>query len=65
MERRKVHEETLQCGMRRCCPKIEIFDDGSLEIFDDDAELGSVGTIKIHPEAADRLLELLSARKLP
>lgn len=64
MERRKVYEETLQCGLKRCCPKIEIFDDGSLELSDDDAELGSVGTIKIRPEAADRLLELLSARKV-
>jgi hypothetical protein len=60
-----IYQETLECGMRRCCPTVHVFDDGSLEISDDDTELGSVGTIKIQPEAADRLLGLLSARKLP
>lgn len=63
MERTKVLEETLQCCNYRRCPKVEVFDDGSIVISDDDAELGSVGTIKIRPEAADRLLELLSERK--
>ena len=63
MERRKIHEETLDCGFRRCCPRIEIFDDGSVELSDDDAAVGSVGTIKISPEAADRILELLVTRK--
>lgn len=62
MERRKVFEETLQCGLKRCCPKVEIFNDGSIELSDDDTEVGSVGTIKILPEAADRLLELLKKR---
>ena len=63
MERRKVHEETLQGGYRKCCPTVTIFDDGSMTISDDDAELGSVGVIKIRPEVAGRLLELLSAHK--
>lgn len=63
MERRKILEETLQCGFKRCCPVVELFDDGSVTLSDDDTEGGSVGTIKIRPEAADRLLELLSARK--
>jgi hypothetical protein len=63
MERTKVHEETLQCCNYRRCPVVKVFDDGSVEISDDDAELGSVGTIKIRPEAADRLLELLSEHK--
>lgn len=63
MERTKVHQETLMCNYRRCCPTVTVFDDGSVEISDDDTELGSVGTIKIRPEAADRLLELLSNRK--
>lgn len=62
MERRKVFEETLQCGFRKCCPTVRVFDDGSVELSDDDSENGSVGTIKIRPEAADRLLELLSKR---
>jgi hypothetical protein len=50
------------CGYRRC-PVVKVFDDGSVEISDDDTEIGSVGTIKIRSEAADRLLELLSERK--
>jgi len=58
-----THQETLECGYRKCCPTIKVFDDGSIELSDDDAGIGSVGTIKIRPEAADRLLELLSARK--
>jgi hypothetical protein len=40
-----------------------VFDDGSVELSDDDADLGSVGTIKLRPEAAARLLELLTARR--
>jgi hypothetical protein len=63
MERRKVHEETLMCGYRRCCPTVKLFDDGSMEISDNDAEIGSVGAIKISPESVDRLFELLSERK--
>jgi hypothetical protein len=39
-----------------------MFDDGSVELSDDDAELGSVGTIKLRPEAAQRLVELLTAK---
>jgi hypothetical protein len=57
-----THQETMCCGMKRCV-EVKIFDDGSLELSDDDAELGSIGTIKIRPEVADRLLGLLSARK--
>ncbi len=56
-----ILQETLCCGYRKC-PGVEIFDDGSITLSDDDAEAGSVGTIKIRPEAADRLLELLTAR---
>jgi len=58
MERRKIHEETLQCGYRKCCPTVKIFDDGSMELSDDDPEIGSVGTIKLWPEVVQRLLEL-------
>lgn len=57
-----IHQETMCCGYKRC-PTVEVFDDGSIVISDDDAEIGSVGTIKIRPESADRLLELLSSRK--
>ena len=54
-----IHQETMCCGMRRCVV-VKTFDDGSLELSDDDVELGSVGTIKIRPEVARRLLEILS-----
>lgn len=57
-----IHQETMCCGYRRC-PVVKVFDDGSVEISDDDTEIGSVGTIKIRPESVDRLLELLSERK--
>lgn len=57
-----IHQEMMCCGMRRCV-EAKIFDDGSIELSDDDPELGSIGTIKIRSEAVDRLLELLSARK--
>jgi hypothetical protein len=57
-----VHEETMCCGYKKC-PTIRQFDDGSAEITDDDAEGGSVGTIKLRPEQARRLLELLQRAK--
>lgn len=60
---RKVHEEVLMCSYKKCCPTVHIYDDGSVELTDDDAEIGSVGTIKLRPEAAARLLELLSTNQ--
>lgn len=57
-----IHQETMCCGYKRC-PVVKLLDDGSIELSDNDTETGSVGTIKIRPEVADRLLELLSARK--
>lgn len=60
---REIHREVLECGYRKCCPTVQVFDDGSVELSDNDPEIGSVGTIKIRPEAATRLLELLAARK--
>ncbi len=63
MERTKIHEETLQCGYKRCCPTVTVFDDGSVEISDDDAEIGSVGTIKLRPEVISRLIEIVSQKK--
>jgi hypothetical protein len=60
---RKLFEETLQCGYKKCCPTVAVFDDGSIELSDDDTETGSVGTIKIRPEAVARLDEILANRK--
>jgi hypothetical protein len=57
-----IHEETMCCGYRRC-PTVKIFDDGSVELTDDDAEAGSVGTIKLRPESAKRLAELIQQAK--
>lgn len=58
-----VHEEILECGYSKCCPTLKVFDDGSAELTDDDAEAGSVGTIKLRPEVADRLAEVLARKK--
>ena len=58
---REVHSERLPCGYARCCPTLSLFDDGSATLTDDDTEAGSVGTIKLRPEAAARLVELLAA----
>ena len=57
-----THEETLCCGYRKC-PTIKIFEDGSAELSDDDAENGSIGTIKLSPEAALRIAELFTGSK--
>jgi hypothetical protein len=56
-----IHEETMCCKRKRC-PTIKIFEDGSVEISDDDAAIGSVGTIKLRPEVANRVVELLTQR---
>lgn len=53
-----IYEETLCCGMKKC-PTVKLLDDGSLEISDNDSEIGSVGTVKIRPEAVARLKEIL------
>ncbi len=53
-----IHQETMCCSSRRC-PTVTVFDDGSIQISDDDTENGSVGTIKIRPEAVNRLREVL------
>ena len=57
-----IHQETMCCG-RQKCPTVRIFEDGSMEISDNDKEIGSVGTIKIHPEAVARLAEIASQAK--
>ena len=43
------------CGYKKCCPTVRVFADGSAELTDDDAEAGSVGTIKLRPEVVARL----------
>lgn len=60
---RKVLEEKLSCSYAKCCPTITVFDDGSVELTDDDPEAGSVGTIKLRPEVADRLRDLLAQKR--
>jgi hypothetical protein len=55
-----IHQETMCCGYKKC-PSVKVFEDGSVEISDDDPEKGSVGTIKLEPEQFARLIEL--ARK--
>jgi hypothetical protein len=57
-----IHQETMCCGYKKC-PTVKVFDDGSVELSDNDAELGSVGTVKLRPEAAARLVEVLSSAR--
>lgn len=57
-----IHQETMCCRHKRC-PTVTLFDDGSMEIRDDDTEIGSVGVIKLRSEAVTRLVELASASK--
>jgi hypothetical protein len=64
-EKRKVREEMLFCTYKKCCPTVTIFDDGSAELSDNDPEIGSVGTIKLRPEVAARLAELLHQKAIP
>jgi hypothetical protein len=52
-----IHQETMCCGGKRC-PEIKVFDDGSIELSDNDIESGSFGTIKLNPEQVERLIEL-------
>jgi hypothetical protein len=59
---REIHRETFCCGYAKCV-KAVILEDGSVTLTDDDAETGSVGTIKLRPEAAKRLGELLTAKR--
>ena len=58
-----VHEEVLRCGYGRCCPTVKKFEDGSMELSDDDSKNGSVGTIKLSAEAVARLTELAAQKK--
>lgn len=56
---KEVHRETMCCGHKKCVVVVT-YDDGSVVLTDDDTEAGSVGTIKLRPEAAKRLAEILA-----
>lgn len=56
-----IHQETMCCGYKKC-PEVKIFEDGSVELSDNDAEIGSVGTLKLHPEVAAQLVELYRSK---
>lgn len=57
-----IHQETMCCGYKKC-PTVKVFDDGSMEIGDDDTEAGSVGTIKLSSERVARLIEIATQKK--
>ena len=57
------YNPVLPCNFKRCCPRVEVFDDGSAVLTDDDADAGSVGTIKLRPEQVARLADLLGKSK--
>ena len=61
LEPKVIHAEEMCCGYKKC-PKVQIFDDGSVELTDNDPEIGSVGTVKLRPEVAGRLVALLAER---
>jgi hypothetical protein len=58
---KKIHQETMCCGSKRC-PTVTLFDDGSMEIFDNDAQKNSVGNIKLDPDQVSRLVELANKK---
>ena len=57
-----IQQETLCCGHKRC-PVVQLFDDGSMRISDDDTEKNSLGTIKLEPDQVARIVELVSKNK--
>ena len=63
MEPKRVHEERLPCCNYKRCPVVEVFDDGSAILTDDDIDGGSVGTIKLRPEQVERLAALFGKNK--
>jgi len=50
-------EETLCCGYKRC-PTVKVYEDGSVTLDEDDGS-----HIELQPHQADRLQEMLAARK--
>lgn len=57
-----IHEETMCCGYKKC-PTVKVFEDGSMELSDDDLSSGSTGVIKLKPEQIDRIVELRTAHR--
>jgi len=57
MTKKAVHEETMCCGHRRC-PAVTLYDDGSLDVREDDGRL-----ISFDPDQAARLRQLLNDKK--
>jgi hypothetical protein len=55
---RMVFEEEMCCGYKKC-PTVRCYEDGSVEITDNDSESGSVGTIRLQPAVAVRLAALI------
>jgi len=55
-----VHEETMCCGFKKC-PTVRVFEDGSVELRDD--EEGAT-PVKMRPEVAKRLVEILLESKV-
>ena len=57
-----IHQETMCCGFKRC-PTVVVFEDGSMQISDNDIENESVGAIKLRPEQVERLVELAQTKR--
>ena len=57
-----VHRETMCCNYKRC-PTVTIFDDGSVQLEDDDVEEKSLGVIHLKPEVAAHFAELITSHK--
>ena len=62
MEPKKIQTRCCPATIKRCCPRVEVFDDGTAVLTDDDAEAGSVGTIKLRPEQVARFVELFGKK---
>lgn len=54
-----IHQETMCCGHKRC-PEIKIFDDGSVELSDNDT---GAPPVKLNPEQVARFVELAQKKE--
>lgn len=54
-----IHQETMCCGYKKC-PTVTVFEDGSMEIRDDDT---NTGPISLKPEQVNRIVELATQKK--
>ncbi len=55
MSAKIIHEETMCCGFKKC-PTVRVFEDGSVELSDDDV---NATPVKLTPDQARRLREVL------